>query len=69
MLILDILSQVEVKMILLTLIGNYFFTYLSNILFKLNISDVLFTYVMGKTKAFKELRLVNNDLLSVLSYL
>lgn len=46
---------------LLTLIGNYFFTYLSNILFKLNISDVLFTYVMGKTKAFKELRLVNND--------
>ena len=26
-------------------------------LFKLNISDVLFTFVMGKTKAFKELKL------------
>ena len=45
----------------LTLIGNYFFTFLSNLLFKLNISDVLFTYVMGKTKAFKELGLVNSD--------
>ena len=38
---------------ILTLIGNYFFTYLSNLLFKLNISDVLFTYVMGKTKLSK----------------
>ena len=45
----------------LTLIGNYFFTFLSNLLFKLKISDVLFTYVMGKTKAFKELGLVSND--------
>ncbi len=45
----------------LTKIGNYFFTFLCNQLFKLNISDVLFTYVMGKTKAFKDLELVNND--------
>tara|TARA_B100000902_G_C27317349_1_gene922142 strand:- start:2878 stop:3552 length:675 start_codon:yes stop_codon:yes gene_type:complete len=45
----------------LTRIGNYFFTFLCNQLFKLNISDVLFTYVMGKTNAFKKLSLVNND--------
>ena len=43
--------------LLLTLIGNYFFTYLSNILFKLNISDVLYTLLWEKQKAFKDLRL------------
>ena len=46
---------------IITKIGNYFFTFLCNFLFKLNISDVLFTYVMGKSKAFKELNLINND--------
>ena len=45
----------------LTYIGNKFFTKLCKILFKLNISDVLFTYVMGKTDAFKKLDLKNND--------
>ena len=45
----------------LTKIGNYFFTFLCNQLFNLNISDVLFTYVMGKTKAFKKLGLENDD--------
>ena len=45
----------------LTYIGNKFFTTLCKILFKLNISDVLFTYVMGKSDAFKELELKNND--------
>ena len=45
----------------LTYIGNKFFTKLCKILFKLNISDVLFTYVMGKTDAFKKLNLKNND--------
>ena len=45
----------------LTYIGNKFFTKLCMILFKLNISDVLFTYVMGKTDAFKKLNLKNND--------
>ena len=44
-----------------TLLGNYFFTFLCKILFKLNISDVLFTYVMGKTDAFKSLKLTFND--------
>ena len=31
------------------------------ILFRLNISDVLYTYVMGKTNAFKDLDLNYND--------
>ena len=46
---------------ILTFIGNYFFTFLSKILFQLNISDILYTYVMGKTKAFQDLALNYND--------
>ena len=45
----------------LTYTGNKFFTTLCKILFKLNISDVLFTYVMGKTEAFNYLKLKNKD--------
>ena len=45
----------------LTLLGNYFFSLLCKILFRLNISDVLFTYVMGRTNAFKSLELTSND--------
>ena len=46
---------------LITYVGNYFFTLLCRILFRLNISDVLYTYVMGKTNAFKDLALSYND--------
>ena len=45
----------------LTFIGNQFFTFICNILFNLNISDVLFTYVMGSTKAFKSLKIKGED--------
>ena len=45
----------------LTLIGNKIFTFICNLFFKLNISDVLFTYVMGKTSAFKSLDLKRKD--------
>ena len=45
----------------LTLLGNYFFSLLCKILFRLNISDVLFTYVMGRTNAFKSLELTSNE--------
>ena len=45
----------------LTYIGNKIFTLLCNILFRLNISDVLFTYVMGKTSTFKLLELKSKD--------
>ena len=46
---------------MLTYIGNKFFTGLCNLLFGLKITDVLFTYVMGSTKAFKELNMSFND--------
>ena len=45
----------------LTFIGNKFFTSFCNLLFKLNISDVLYTYVMGSTKAFKSLDMIYDD--------
>ena len=34
---------------IITLLGNYFFTKFSNFLFKLNITDILYTFVIGKT--------------------
>jgi glycosyltransferase involved in cell wall biosynthesis len=46
---------------LLTYIGNKIFTLLGNILFKLKISDILFTYILGNTKKFKELNLNSRD--------
>ena len=45
----------------LTLIGNRIFTLICNLFFRLDISDVLFTYVMGKTSAFKSLNLKRKD--------
>ena len=46
---------------LITKIGNYFFTFLGNFLYKLNISDILFTYILGKTSSFKNLNLKSFD--------
>lgn len=45
----------------MTYVGNKIFTFICNLLFKLNLSDVLFTYVMGKTSAFKILNLRRKD--------
>ena len=45
----------------ITFIGNYFFTIVSNFLFNLKISDILFTYILGKTSSFKNLKLKNFD--------
>ncbi len=45
----------------ITFIGNYIFTYLGKIFFKLNISDILYTYVMGKTSCVKKLDLIAKD--------
>jgi len=45
----------------LTFFGNKIFTFLGKILFRLKISDILFTYVMGETSKFKRLRLINSD--------
>ena len=45
----------------LTSIGNKIFTTIGNIFFKLNIDDILYTFVMGKTNSFKSLELKNFD--------
>ena len=45
----------------LTKIGNYFFSTFGKIFFSLKISDILFTFVLGKTKSFKKLNLQSND--------
>ena len=45
----------------LTYTGNKIFTFICNSLFSLDISDVLFTYVMGKTSSFKSLGLKRKD--------
>ena len=42
---------------LITLIGNYIFTFLGKIFFKLKITDILFTFVMARTSCAKKLRL------------
>ena len=44
-----------------TLIGNKIFTFMGNFLFSLNISDILFTYILGKTDAFLNLNLKSQD--------
>ena len=46
---------------IVTLIGNYFFTKVGNIFFSLNITDILYTFVLGKTSSFNDLNLVSND--------
>ena len=46
---------------LITLIGNKIFSKLGNILFSLKISDILYTYLMGKTDFFKKLNITSND--------
>ncbi len=42
---------------LITLVGNYIFTKIGNLFFKLNLSDVLYTFVIGKTHQVKDLKL------------
>ena len=44
-----------------TFVGNKFFSFLGKILFSLELKDILYTYVMGKTNKFKELDLISND--------
>ena len=41
-----------------TFIGNKIFTFLGNFFFSLNISDILYTYVMGNTEAAKSINLI-----------
>ena len=45
----------------ITLIGNYFFSFIGKFFFKLPISDILYTYVLGKTECVKKLKLNRTD--------
>ena len=44
-----------------TLFGNFIFTKIGNLFFSLNISDILYTYVLGKTKRARILNLKFKD--------
>ena len=46
---------------IVTLFGNKLFTGLANIIYGLNISDILYTYILGKTASFKKLELSYQD--------
>ena len=46
---------------IVTYIGNFFFTKLGKYLFNLNISDILYTFVIGNTFKAKNLELKYND--------
>ena len=45
----------------ITKVGNYVFTKIGNIFFSVNISDILYTYLLGKTNSFKKLNLKCKD--------
>ena len=46
---------------LVTLIGNYIFTFLGKIFFKLKITDILYTFVMARSSCAKNLGLTSKD--------
>ena len=46
---------------IITFIGNKFFSKLGNLLFSIKISDILYTYLMGRTSSFKSLKIKSND--------
>lgn len=46
---------------IITLIGNYIFTFIGRIFFKLPITDILYTFVLGKTSKARLLNLKQND--------
>jgi len=46
---------------IITLVGNYIFTYIGKIFFRLNISDILYTFIIGKTAQANILDLKQKD--------
>tara|TARA_Y100000590_G_scaffold469056_1_gene654648 strand:- start:31 stop:579 length:549 start_codon:yes stop_codon:yes gene_type:complete len=46
---------------IITYIGNKLFSLIGKIFFNLKISDILFTYILGKTEKFKDLNLKFGD--------
>ena len=45
----------------ITKIGNYFFTKIGNIFYNVKITDILYTFVLGRTKKIKKLNLKQSD--------
>jgi glycosyltransferase involved in cell wall biosynthesis len=45
----------------LTKIGNFIFSGIGNIFFSLKLSDILYTFLLGKTESFKKLDLKSKD--------
>jgi len=46
---------------IITLVGNYIFTYIGKIFFKLTISDILYTFIVGKTEQANMLDLTQKN--------
>ena len=46
---------------IVTFIGNFIFTMLGKIFFKLNITDILYTFVMGNTEKAQKLKIESSD--------
>ena len=46
---------------IITLIGNFIFTKIGKLFFGLNLTDILYTYVMGKTSKARDLSLTSKD--------
>ena len=44
-----------------TLVGNYIFSIIGKLFFKLNINDILYTFVLGKTEMVNQLNLKKKD--------
>ena len=45
----------------LTKLGNFIFSLIGNVFFSLKLSDILYTFLLGKTKSFENLNLTSND--------
>tara|TARA_Y100000741_G_C18228387_1_gene548794 strand:- start:1144 stop:1530 length:387 start_codon:yes stop_codon:yes gene_type:complete len=46
---------------ILTKLGNFIFSSIGNIFFSLKLSDILYTYLLGRTESFKRLNLKSDD--------
>ena len=46
---------------IVTSLGNFIFTLIGKVFFKLKISDILYTYLIGKTKLVQDLNLQSSD--------
>lgn len=46
---------------LITLFGNYLFSFLGKALLNIKLNDILYTYVLCNTKKFNNFNLINND--------